>query len=149
ILEGYREEPLVIVVSAMGKTTDQMEKVVQSHAAQDGEARALLEAVKQPHYQLCAELLGEQHEVYDLINDLFVEVEWVLDESPHDNYDYMYDQIVSVGELVSSRIVQAFLNESGLPTQWLDARDVILTDNIFREGWVQWDETVERAERVV
>lgn len=149
ILQMYRDEQLLIVVSAMGKVTDNMEKVVQAHAEQTGDATALLEGIKQQHYQLCAELLGEEHEVYDLINDIFVEVEWVLDEKPHDNYDYMYDQIVSVGELVSSRIVHAFLNQQGLSTQWLDARDVILTDNIFREGWVQWDETVNRAERIV
>lgn len=149
ILEDYRNDQLLIVVSAIGKVTDSMEKVVEAHAEQTGDARALLEGVKQQHYQLCAELLGEQHEVYDLINDTFVEVEWVLDEEPHDNYDYMYDQIVSIGELVSSRIVHAYLNKVGLSTQWLDARDVILTDNIFREGWVQWEETQERADRIV
>lgn len=149
ILQTYRNEKLVVVVSAMGKVTDAMEKVVAAHAAQDGEAAALLEGIKQQHYQLVNELLGPEHEVYDLINDTFVEVEWVLEEPPHENYDYMYDQIVSIGELVSSRIVHALLNEEGLPTQWLDARDVILTDNIFREGWVQWEATEERAERIV
>lgn len=149
ILKTFQQDQLVIVVSAMGKVTDGMEKVVEAHANQTGEATALLEAVKQQHYQICAELLGTEHEVYDLINDTFVEVEWVLDEEPHDNYDYMYDQIVSVGELVSSRILHAYLNSVGLPTQWLDARDVILTDNIFREGWVQWEATQERADRIV
>lgn len=148
ILKTFSQDEILIVVSAMGKVTDSMEKVVAAHAEQNGAAAELLEAVKQQHYQLCNELLGPEHEVYDLINDTFVEVEWVLDEEPHDNYDYMYDQIVSVGELVSSRIVHAFLNSIGLPTQWLDARDVIQTDNIFREGWVQWDATQERADRI-
>lgn len=149
ILNTFNQEEILIVVSAMGKVTDGMEKVVEAHAEQNGKAAELLEQVKQQHYQICQELLGPEHEVYDLINDTFVEVEWVLDEEPHDNYDYMYDQIVSVGELVSSRIVHAFLNSIGLPTQWLDARDVILTDNIFREGWVQWEDTQERADRIV
>ena len=148
ILKTFSQDEILIVVSAMGKVTDSMEKVVAAHAEQNGAAAELLEAVKQQHYQLCNELLGPEPEVYDLINDTFVEVEWVLDEEPHDNYDYMYDQIVSVGELVSSRIVHAFLNSIGLPTQWLDARDVIQTDNIFREGWVQWDATQERADRI-
>ncbi|MCB0631739.1 MAG: aspartate kinase [Saprospiraceae bacterium] len=149
ILKDYVADQLVIVVSAMGKVTDKMEKVVQAHADQTGDASALLEEVKQQHYQLCGELFEGPHEVYDLINDLFVEVEWILEEEPHENYDYMYDQMVSIGELVSSRIVHAYLNTIDLPSQWLDARDVILTDNIFREGWVQWEETEERAERTV
>lgn len=148
ILKTYKEEKLMVVVSAMGKVTDRMEEVVEAHAGQTGEARTLLEAIKQQHYQRCLELVGEQHEVYDLINDIFVEVEWVLEEEPHDNYDYMYDQVVSIGELVSSRILHAFLNKSGLPSQWLDARDVIQTDNIFREGWVQWEATQNRTDRV-
>jgi aspartate kinase len=78
------------------------------------------------------------------VNDTFVEIEWVLDEEPHDNYDYMYDQIVSVGELVSTKILTAYLNKVGLRSQWLDARDVILTNELYREAWVQWQETEER-----
>ncbi|MBK8044952.1 MAG: aspartate kinase [Haliscomenobacter sp.] len=149
ILQSYSDDPLVIIVSAMGKTTNLLEKVVEAHAKKTGQAYALLEDIKNGHYQLMDELFPRNHEVYALVNDTFVEIEWILDEPPHDNYDFMYDQIVSVGELVSSRIVQAYLHESGLPTQWLDARDVILTDDIFREGWVQWDETVDNARRLV
>ncbi|MCB0643187.1 MAG: aspartate kinase, partial [Phaeodactylibacter sp.] len=87
--------------------------------------------------------------ILSTLNDTFVEIEWVLDEEPHENYDYMYDQIVSVGELLSTRIVAAHLNQIGLDSQWLDARDVVLTDDIFREGWVQWTETEERARQKV
>jgi aspartate kinase len=147
ILQDYKNEKLVIVVSAMGKTTDALEKVVEAHALGNGMAPAILEEIKRSHYFIIQELFGEEHEVYDLVNDTFVEIEWVLDEPPHENYDYMYDQMVSVGELLSSRIVGAYLNREGLPTHWLDARDVILTDDIFREGWVQWEETLERSER--
>lgn len=149
ILKDYRDQKLVIVVSAMGKTTDALEKVVEAHALENGMARMILEEIKRSHYLIIQALFGEEDEVYDLVNDTFVEIEWVLDEPPHENYDYMYDQIVSVGELLSSRIVGAYLNREGLPTHWLDARDVILTDDIFREGWVQWDETLERSERHV
>jgi aspartate kinase len=149
ILTHYRDQPLLIVVSAMGKTTNALEKVVEAHAGQTGEAQALLDEIRTFHFAVCRELLGDQHEVYSHINDLFVAVDWVLEEEPHDNYDYMYDQIVSVGELVASRIVAAFLGHEELPTQWLDARDVILTDDIFREGWVQWEQTQERTDRMV
>jgi len=78
------------------------------------------------------------------LNDLFVSVEWVFDDPPNESYDYDYDQIVSLGELISSLIVAAYLNHDGLPTAWLDARDCIITDNTYREGWVQWPETQSR-----
>ncbi len=149
ILQRYKTDKLLIVVSAMGKTTDALEKVVEAHAGKTGKAYELLEGVKKAHYDICDQLFDKNDEVYAAVNDTFVEIEWILDDEPHDNYDYMYDQIVSVGELVSSKIVQAYLNKVALPTQWLDARDVILTDDIFREGWVQWPETEARCERVV
>ncbi len=148
ILERYRDEKLIIIVSAMGKTTNALEKVVGAHNNGDtAMARQLLYDIKATHYHLMDALFEPGDEVYALVNDTFVESEWVLDEPPHENYDFMYDQIVCVGELVSSRIVATYLNRRGLPTQWLDARDVILTDDIYREGWVQWEETQERFDR--
>lgn len=149
ILQSYKSHKLVIIVSAMGKVTNALETVAQSHAAQDGKAFEILEGIKAQHYRIIDELFEAGDEVYAQVNDSFVEIEWVLDEPPHENYDYMYDQIVSIGEVVSSKIAAAYFNEAGLPTQWLDARDVIITDDIFREGWVQWPETEERAERIV
>lgn len=149
ILQAYRDQKLIIVVSAMGKTTNALETVVEAHALGNGMAAAILDEIKRSHYVIIRELFGDEHEVYDLVNDAFVEVDWALDEPPHDNYDYMYDQIVSVGEQVSSHILGAYLNARDIPTQWLDARDIILTDDIFREGWVQWEETLERSERYV
>ena len=152
ILSQHRDRALVIVVSAMGKTTNALEEVVAAHAVGDTDtAMQRLQAVKQQHFQLMLNHFGSQeHEVFGLVNDLFVEAEWVLEEEPHENYDYMYDQVVSVGELVSTRILASWFSEKGLPTHWLDARDLIRTDNIYREGWVQWDETKRRvAEKVL
>jgi aspartate kinase len=149
ILERFRDEQLVIIVSAMGKTTNALEAVVAAHAKQNGLAQELFEAVKQQHYGLMRELFEPDEEVFNLVNDTFVEAEWVLEEKPSDNYDYMYDQIVPVGELVSSKIVAAYLTRAGLPTQWLDARDVVSTDNTYREGWVVWDKTKAQAQRIV
>ncbi len=148
ILQSFKEDPIMIVVSAMGKTTDALENIVSAHANKTGAATALLENLKQSHYAIMEELFGKGHPAFDEVNDTFVAVEWVLDEEPHPNYDFLYDQIVCAGELVSSKILAAYLNHAGLPTQWLDARDIILTDNIYREGWVQWDETVENAIKI-
>lgn len=149
ILQNYADHRLVVVVSAMGKMTNALEEVVEAHAAHNGQAQSLLEEIKMQHYLVAQELLGNEHEIFALLNDTFVEVDWVLEEEPHDNYDYMYDQIVPTGELASSRIVHAYLNSLDLPTHFLDARDIIITDDIFREGWVQWDETVARAQKTV
>ena len=150
ILQRFKEEKIVIIVSAMGKTTNALEEVVAAHAAKNGKAWELLNAVKKQHYDIMDQLFDKKHDIYPEVNDLFnAEAEWVLEEEPHDNYDFLYDQIVAVGELVSTRIVAAYLNTVDLPTQWLDARDVILTDDIYREGWVQWEETQENANRIV
>ncbi|MBK7336595.1 MAG: aspartate kinase [Saprospirales bacterium] len=145
IIVSFQNQPLLIVVSAMGKTTNALEEVVGAHAAKNGKASEILNAIKEQHYQIMSGLFEPGDEVYAAVNDHFVSVEWVLEEEPHPNYDYMYDQIICAGELVSSVILAAYLNRIGLKTAWLDARDVILTDDIYREGWVQWDETVERA----
>ena len=145
ILKGFEGQTIAIVVSATGKTTNALEKVVEAHMKQDGSAVSFLNLVKENHYQIIRDLFGEKHEIYSVINDTFVEIDWVLEEDPHEDFDYMYDQIVSVGELVSSKIVNAYLNEIGLSSNWLDARDVIRTNNIYREGWVIWEETLKNA----
>lgn len=148
ILQNYKSQPLLIVVSAMGKTTNALEKVVEAHAAHSGKAFDLLNVVKENHYRLMQQLFDKNDEVFLQVNDTFVEAEWVLEEEPHEDYDYMYDQLVSVGELVSSKIVSAFLNKKNLPTKWLDARDIIQTDNLYRAAWVNWEETQERANSI-
>lgn len=147
ILESYKEESLLIVVSAMGKTTNALEEVLNAHAKGTGKATELLEAIKVKHFALVAELFEDQEEINAQVNDTFVEIEWALEEEPHENYDYMYDQIVSVGELVSSKIVAAYLNQCQLATQWLDARDVVKTDNLYREAWVDWEDTLACAQK--
>lgn len=146
ILSDYKDESLVVVVSAMGKTTNALEKVIHAHVQQTGKAFELLNEIKEKHYQIIDELFEETNSIKASVNDVFVEAEWVLEEEVHPDYDYTYDQIVCIGELVSTKIVAAYLNKEKLPTQWLDARDIILTDNIHRAGGVQWEETLHNAQ---
>ncbi|MEO1257857.1 MAG: aspartate kinase [Bacteroidota bacterium] len=148
ILQRYKKEKLMVVVSAMGKSTDKLEKIVDAFTKQNGEALTLFEEFKRLHFELVAQLFEEGEAVFDELNDTFVAAEWTLEDEPHPNYDFVYDQIVSIGELASSKIVAAYLNKVGLPTQWLDARDIILTDDIYRNGWVQWPQTTENAKSV-
>ena len=147
ILKQFAGEKLIIVVSAMGKTTNALEEVAFAywHGKTD-EAREKLHGVHSDATTIMRELFGTVPEALAAsVNDLFVSVEWALDEAPNAEYDFDYDQIVSLGELISSHVVATYLNHIELPTGWLDARDVIQTDNTYREGWVKWPETTERA----
>jgi len=150
ILQTYKDKSLVIIVSAMGKTTNALEKIVEAYFQKDtAQAMTLLADIKTAHYQIMANLFGKKHEVFSMVNDIFVEIEWVLEDEVQDSYDYIYDQIVSVGELVSSKIVATYLCDQGLSTAWLDTRDVILTDDTFREARVNWEQTQQRAQKQV
>ena len=151
ILRGFADQPLVIVVSAMGKTTNALEEVAYAYwHGKPQEARRKLNTIHNQTTTVIDELFQEvPEELTAAVNDLFVSVEWALDEAPNEEYDFDYDQIVSLGELLSSHVVAGYLNRIGLPTGWIDARDVIQTDNTYREGWVKWPETTERAERLL
>ena len=149
ILKKYADDSLVIIVSAMGKTTNALEEVVASYFARDNKAFDILNQIKANHYAIIDVLFDKNDDVYAHVNDTFVEVEWVLEDEPHDAYDYIYDQIVSVGEIVSSKIVSAYLNKIGLKTTWLDARDILKTDETWRESIIQWESTIYNAQTQV
>ena len=151
ILQKFAGKKIVIVVSAMGKTTNALEEVANSYWQGDPEAaKQKLSEIHAAATAVIHELFAEVPESLTAsVNDLFVSVEWALEEAPNPEYDYDYDQIVSLGELVSSHVVAAYLNRIGLGTNWVDARDIIQTDNTYREGWVKWPETIERAQRIL
>jgi aspartate kinase len=149
ILQQYKNDSIAIVISAMGKTTNALEEVINAHAKKTGDAVEIYAKVKEAHYAVMRDLFDANDEVFTEVNDIFVEADWVLEEEPHEDYDYMYDQIVSVGELVSTRIVAAYLNKAGLPTTWFDARDIIACDNTFREGRIEWEKTIAQCNEIM
>lgn len=142
ILKKYSGDKLVIVVSAMGKTTNALEKVVDSYFHQKGDAHEKLNEVKEYHTEIIDELFkGNGQEIKKHLNNFFVEIEWVLEEKPARSFGFVYDQIVSFGELIATRIVSAYLNDAGIINEWLDVRSCIQTDNTYREGKVNWELT--------
>ncbi len=144
ILREYTGEKLAIVISAMGKTTNALERVVNAFYHKSGTAQKELDEVKQYHKDIMDDLFQDKnHRVYDIVNNIFVEIEWVLDEDQSREYDFIYDQVVSCGELISTQIISEYLNKSGISNTWVDARDLIQTDNSYREGKVNWDYTTE------
>ena len=149
ILQKHKTEPLVIIVSAMGKVTNALEAVVNAYMRSEGDPHEKLQTVRETHTAIATDLLGASHPIHDTLNDILVEIEWVIEDEPTETYDYVYDQIVSIGEFLSTRIVAAFLTEQGLSTVWLDARDLIRTDNTYRDGNVDWTDTQARMQRIV
>jgi len=149
ILKKYADEETVIVISAMGKSTNALEKVVDAYFDANKNANEPLQVVRTQHFEIMKKLFDPTDEVFNRVNDTFVEIDWVLEDKPEEKYDYIYDQIVSIGELVSTKIVTAYLNKSGIPAQWLDARDIIQTDNTHREAKVNWEETQQRMDELV
>jgi aspartate kinase len=146
LLKNESLSELVIVFSAMGKTTNMLEQVVNDYySAKD----VNLHEVKAYHYSILEELFDRSHPIFDEVNNLFVEVEWAIEDAPTSTYAYEYDQIVSVGELLSTKIVSAYLNQEGLYNQWVDARDMIRTDNTFRNARIDWDLTQEQIHKYI
>lgn len=143
VVQQYAGEQLLIVVSAMGKTTNALEKLTKAYYNQADDVHELYDEIKQYHYGIMQELFEASHPVFDDINNTFVEIDWMLEDEPVDTYDFIYDQLVSVGELLSTRIVSAYLTQTGLNSKWLDVRGYIHTDNTYREGAVDWDKTRE------
>jgi len=141
ILRSYVDNNLVIVFSAMGKVTNMLENVVNSYINQDSDPFTALKKVKDFHFNILNELFDERDAIFKDINNLFVEIEWVLEEETRQNYDYTYDQVVSVGELLSTKILSAYLKQVGFQNSLLDARDLIRTDNFYRNGKVDWELT--------
>ncbi|MDB5115924.1 MAG: lysC 2 [Mucilaginibacter sp.] len=141
VVSKYAGQQLVVVVSAMGKTTNALEKLTKAYADQTNDVHGIYEEIKQYHHDILAGLFEAGDPIFNEVANTFVEIDWMIEDEPHDDYDFIYDQIVSVGELVSTRIVTAYLNKVGLKSQWLDVRGYIHTDNTYREGIVQWDKT--------
>jgi aspartate kinase len=146
ILKSYGSEKLLIVVSAMGKTTNALEKVTGVFYGGD-QARALelFETIKRDHLQIAESLgLADNSGFHQRMGDFFTEVEWLLHDRPVRPFNYYYDQIVCIGELLSTSIVSNFLQTAGIPNQWIDVRDIFATDDQFRAANINWEKTKSR-----
>jgi aspartate kinase len=146
IVEANQAGPLVIILSAMGKTTNALEKVAEAfYAGKKEEALQLFQVIKQQHLSTTKYLLVFRFNAcLSQLTDFFTEIEWLLHDKPVRDFDYYYDQIVCLGELLSSCIVSHYLNEVGISNQWIDVRDSIRTNNNFRDADIDWLVTTEK-----
>ena len=147
IIKSFKGEKLLIIISAMGKTTNALEKVVDAFF--DGrkeEALQLFEQVKESHLTILKYLITVNwQQAENQLKDFFTEVEWLLHDKPVREYDYYYDQIVCCGELLSTALVSIYLNESGIKNKWVDVRDIVRTDDNFRDAYVNWNFTQQKV----
>lgn len=143
ILKLFSQEKLLIVISAMGKTTNALEKVVGAfYNGKKEEGLQLFELVKNQHLGTAKQLLVTHYlACEEQLKNFFTEAEWLLHDDPQKPYDYYYDQVVCIGELLSTTIISYYLNEIGVRNKWIDVRDVIRTDDNFRDANIEWEFT--------
>lgn len=148
IIRAYEGEQLLVVISAMGKTTNALEKVTEAFFSNhQDEALKLFEVIKQTHLTTAKYLLvTEYNKTLQQLVDFFTEVEWLLHDKPVREFDYYYDQIVCVGELLSTAIISAYLREEHIDNTWIDVRDVFRTDDNFRDAGIDWTFTQQKVQ---
>ena len=148
----YGGSPLVVVVSAYGKTTNALEAIVT--AANEGrrdEALKKIEELESAHNNYAAAVLSPKgfEEIKQKLNEYYTELHWAIDDAGVQSPDYVYDQIVCLGEVLSTSIFSAYINEQGFANQWLDARDIIRTDEHYRDPVVDFDFSKNQVQKLI
>ena len=142
VLEQTGHENTLIVVSAMGKTTNALEKLIEVYFEDSQKTESQLNEVIDYHLGIMNEIFDHpNHEVYDEVKGRFDYLRTFLKNNKSPHYSFVYDQVVSTGELVSTTIVTHYLNSKGISADWLDARECIQTDASYRDANVDWTRT--------
>lgn len=147
VLETQGFEKCLLVVSAMGKTTNALEKVVEFYFKKQ-DYQSEIETIKQNHIDIAKGLFSDSHAVFGEISLFFDDIDSFLRRNKSPNYNFVYDQVVSCGEMISSKILSEYLNEIQFFNHWLDARDYIKSDSNYREGIVNWQETEQNIAKL-
>jgi aspartate kinase len=144
VLETVGYDNILLVISAMGKTTNALEVVIKNYFEKSNELQESIQEVKKYHLQIVLELFeDDKNDVYKAVNQHFDDMEYFLSHNKSPNYNFVYDQIVSFGELISTTIVSHYFNFRGMKNNWLDVRNFIKTDTSYRDATVDWELTKE------
>jgi aspartate kinase len=150
VLQTVGFEDVLLVVSAMGKTTNAFEVVIKNYFDKSPELQSSVQEVKKYHNQILLDLFeDEKNAVFTDVNSLFAELDHFLSQNKSPNYNFVYDQVVSYGELISTTIISHYMSFMGIKTQWLDVRNFIKTDNNYRDANVDWDLTQKNISKNV
>lgn len=148
ILEKYRDESLLIIISAMNKTTNALEILARAAFNNDPTATSLLEEIESYHLGIASELFDDKkHPVFGQLEKLFGEMKALLFVDDKHSFDQYYDLLVPYGELLSTRMISCFLEYSDFNNEWLDARELIITDSTFRNAEVDWESTTDNIKK--
>ena len=150
ILDNEERNDIMLVISAMGKTTNGIEKVLKEFRDADGHLPiGALKDLMEYHEKIMMDLFGNnaEHPVFEAVTNLFLDLYLNLQETGYD-YDYQYDQTISFGEMLSTTIISAYLNDNGIANKLLDARQYIITDHTFRSANVDFDESRRRIQKL-
>src|SRR5690554_2574850 len=142
VLKSVGFDNSLIVASAIGKTTNALEAVINAYFKKREELKNAIQIVKNTHLEIANDLFeNKNHLVFEKINVLFGEMEFFLSVNKSPNYNFVYDQVVCYGEIVSTTILNYFFNEQNIESIWIDARNMIKTDTTYRDGSVDWEKT--------
>ncbi|WP_300567256.1 aspartate kinase [Flavobacterium sp.] len=149
LLQKVGYEDVLLVVSAMGKTTNALEVVIKNYFDKSAGLNASIQDVKKYHNQILLDLFDdEEHEVFWFVNNHFADLEYFIRSNKSPNYNFVYDQIVSYGEIISTTILSHYMNHRNIPTQWIDVRNYIKTDNTYRDAEVNWEITQKNIAKI-
>lgn len=150
VLQKAGHEDVLLVVSAMGKTTNALEAVVKNYVEKSKELKESLQEVKKYHNEILIDLFDDgKHRVFDDVASQFADLEYFLGHNKSPNYNFVYDQVVSFGELISTVVLSHYMNFRNLATHWIDVRNFIQTDSNYRDAGVNWDATQKNISRNV
>ncbi|PRZ24932.1 aspartate kinase [Flavobacterium granuli] len=150
VLQKVGYEDVLLVVSAMGKTTNALEAVIKDYFDKSAALQSSVQEVKKYHNQILLDLFeDDKNAVFTAVNALFSDLEYFLAHNKSPNYNFVYDQIVSYGELISTTILSHFMNHMGIQTQWIDVRSFIKTNSNYRDAEVDWDLTQKNISKNV
>ena len=150
VLQTVGFEDVLLVISAMGKTTNALEVVIKNYFEKSPELQSSIQEVKKYHNQILLDLFeDDKNAVFKDVNSLFSELDHFISQNKSPNYNFVYDQIVSFGELISTTIISHYMGFMGIKTQWIDVRNLIKTDNNYRDANVDWDTTQKLISKTV
>ena len=141
VLQHEGTENTLIVISAMGKMTNAFEEVIDGYYNKSEELSQKLSFIEDFHKNLMADLFDKNHTIYEEIDIIFGELSWFLSRNTSQRYNYVYDQIICFGELLSTKIISAYLATIGIKNNWFDVRNYIKTDSNYRDAKVNWELT--------
>ena len=139
ILQSEGTENTLVVISAMGKITNAFEEVIDAYYNKTNELSSKLGVIEDFHKNLMDDLFDKEDAIYKDVDILLGELSWFLTRNTSERYNYVYDQIICFGELLSTKIVSAYLSKIGVSNNWFDVRNYIKTDSNYRDAKIDWD----------